>query len=217
MMRTRRDHMVFTEPFAKPWYLGPEQQSARFGASEPGASFELVLATIESAAATHPVFLKEMAYQLGPLLRIDVLRRFRSTFMIRDPAWSLPSIARIWPDFTDEEAGYIAQHRAWSLLVQDGERPIVVDGDDLCRDPVAVAAAWCEAVGIEDRPDCLEWEPGMPADWEPWADWFQAAAESTGFRAPAPGPPPNASPELVDRIDSFRPMYEELAESRLRA
>jgi len=217
MMRTRGDHRVYTEPFSVPWYMGPDQLSARYEVSMPEATFEGVLEEITAASAVGPVFVKEMAYQLGPLLRVDVLRRFEGTFLIRDPAWALPSLARMWPDFTDEEAGYQAQHRAWSALRDVGEAPVVIDSDDLRREPYAVVEAWCDAVGIEYLPESLTWEPGMPAAWERWADWFTSAAESTGFVAPARVVDPPSEPEPYGRIDVCRAWYEELADNRLRA
>ena len=142
---------------------------------------------------------------------------FRSTFLVRDPSWALPSLATVWPGFSDEEAGYAAQHRAWSLLREAGEEPVVIDSDDLLGDPETVVGAWCEAVDIEPRPDALTWEPGMPKEWEPWAEWFASAAASTGFRRRGVAEPPVADAELQHRIDFFRPLYEELAANRVRA
>lgn len=216
MMRTRGDHTVFTEPFSIPWYRGPEKRSRRYEVTDPDATFERALAGVRDAAQEGPVFVKEMAYQLGPLLDLEVLAGFNNTFLVRDPAWSLPSLARMWPDFSDEEAGYMAQHRAWSLLADAGEESVVIDSDDLLGDPGTVVAAWCEAVGIEPRPDALTWEPGMPEAWEPWAEWFRSAAASTGFRPQDRGGPPVVDASLQRRIDSCRPFYEVLVANRLR-
>ena len=218
MMRTRGDHRVFTEPFSIPWYLGPEQRSDRYRVTQPEVTFAGVLAAVRAAARTEPVFLKEMAYQLGPLLEADVLAEFSSTFLVRDPAGALPSLARMWPDFTDTEAGYAAQHRAWTMLREAGEAPVVVDSDDLRRDPERIVAAWCAAVEIDYRPDSLSWEPSMPSEWEPWADWFRSSAASTGFRPPVHAEAaPSDDPDLQLRIDLCRPFYEELAADRLAA
>lgn len=217
MMRTRGDHTVLTEPFSVAWYLGPEQRSRRFEVTEPAATFAAVLDDVLAAASSGPVFVKDMAYQLGPLLRQDVLQHFTGTFLVRDPAWTLPSMARVWPDFTEDEAGYRAQHAAWTTLRAAGENPVVIDGADLLLDPPAVVSEWCRSVGIETRLDALSWAPTMPDDWARWSEWFASASTSSGFRPPRSGPPPEVSGELQRRIDACRPFYEELAAHRLGA
>jgi hypothetical protein len=213
MMRTRGDHRVHTEPFSIAYYLGPQKCSGRYETSHPEAGFDEVLSAV--LATTGPAFVKEMPYQLGPLLNADVVGRFDGSFLIRDPAYALPSLARVWPDFTDDETGYAAQHLAWTLLRSAGEDPPIIDSDELCGDPLTVVGAWCDAVGIERRPDALVWEPGMPEEWKIWEEWVTSAASTRGFLSSRPGPPAEISVELAHRIDRCRPFYEELHEHRL--
>src|SRR5690606_29252936 len=124
-------------------------------------------------------FVKEMAYQLGPLLRPDVLARFTSSFLVREPAWAIPSLLRVWPDATREEAGYDAQLAAFELVTEtQGTSPPVLDSDDLRREPESAVERWCAAVGLDHHPDALCWEPGMPEGWQPWRSRFEAAAAS---------------------------------------
>jgi len=214
MMRTRGDHRVFTEPFSHAWYHGPQRRSPRYGLERPQATFTAVLDEVMAAARDEPVFVKEMPYQLGPLLEVNTLRQFRSTFLVRDPRFALPSLHRQWPDFTDDEAGYDAQLLAYRLLVDEGIDAVVIDSDRLRQNPSTVVGAWCDAMGIPRRDDALRWEPGMPHDWEPWAEWFTNAAASTGFAPPDGRPPPahDIAPALMDRCVAA---YEELADRAL--
>jgi hypothetical protein len=215
MMRTRGDHLVRTEPFSVAYYFGPEQQSRRFVVSHRDTTFTQVLEELREQCKQGPVFIKEMAYQLGPMLRPDVLRDFHGSFLIRDPARALPSLAEQWPDFTDQEAGYIAQHELWTMLREAGQDPAVIDSDDLRRDPEAVVGAWCDAVGIPRRPDALDWEPSMPQEWRIWEQWMTNAATSTGFGPPDPRPPPTVDAAMQQRIARCRPIYDELHAHRL--
>jgi hypothetical protein len=211
MMRARGDHDVLTEPFSVAWYFGPERCSDRYDVTEPDATFDAVLEQVLGAAASGPVFVKDMAYHLGPLRRPEVLASFRSSFIIRDPRWSVPSMLRRWPDATVEEIGYEAQLETFRICTGlDGIAPPVLDSNALLADPPGVVARWCEAVGIGFRPDSLTWEAGLPQEWERWGDWFETAAQSTGFGSPSTAPPPPLTARASELIARCLPAYEEL-------
>ena len=214
-MRARSDHQVFSEPFSLAYYFGPEKRSERFPVRFPNKTFETVLAEVLEAAQTFPVFIKDMAYQLGPLLNPETLDKFTNTFLIRDPAYALPSFANEWSDFTQEEAGYAAQHKAWRIVQELGGDAVMVDSAALCTNPEAVIRQWSERVGIEFVPQSLNWEPGMPEDWKIWESWMESAAQSTGFRPPTGAEPPKVNRELAKEIELARPLYEEMAECRI--
>jgi len=127
MMMARGDHIVLDEPFSRSYYYGPDRQSSRYSESEPDSSAENVLKTIEQAALERPVFVKDMAYQAAKLLDADLLGRFENSFLIRHPAATLRSLARHWPDFTDDEGGWThldegvasptrSDNRGWSWM-----------------------------------------------------------------------------------------------------
>lgn len=214
MMRGRDDITVRTEPFSIAYYDGPEQRSHHYPVTEPDLTFDRVLENL--LAGPRPLFVKDMAYQLGPLLRADVLARFHNTFLIRDPRRSLPSLFRKGPHTTDEEIGYRALRRAFDLVVGITDSiPPVIDATDLRSDPDGIVAAWCGAVGLPHRPSTLTWEPGMPDEWQRWADWFERAAASTRFTPPDADPPEVTDPEVLDRIDAARPDYLALFRHRL--
>lgn len=214
MVRARGDLEVLTEPFSIPYYDGPEQRSERFPVTESGATFEATLGRVLDT--DRPRFVKDMAYQLGPLLRPDVLARFTSSFLVRDPAWAIPSLLRVWPDVTEEEVGYRAQLAAFDLVSEARGAPApVLDSDDLRRDPARAVERWCAAVGVDHRPDALHWEPGMPEGWERWRSWFATAAGSTGFAPPPDGPPPLLEGRGAELVARCRPAYEAMAAHRL--
>ena len=218
MMRERGDHRVFTEPFSQPYYFGPDRCSARFP-SDPDldTTNEAVWGAIEAASADGPVFVKEMPHQLGHDLGADALARFTSSFLIRDPAWSVPSCLAMWPDATDTELGYEAQRLAFDLVARElGEAPPVIDATELRADPEAVVSAWCDRVGVEHRPETLTWEAGMPDDWALWEEWFTRAAASTEFAPPDDRPMPEVDDATAARIAEARSHYRHLHAHRIR-
>jgi hypothetical protein len=160
---------------------------------------------------------KDMAYHVDAIASPQLLDRFVNTFLVRDPAEALPSLAARWPDFTDEEAGYAALAHLVALVERRDGDVVIVDSDDLCRDPAGTVRAYCERVGIPFLPEALRWEPGMRPEWELWRDWYGATATGTGFRPPtAVAPPPPDEPRLARAYDRCAPIYAELRARRVR-
>ncbi|HYI60633.1 MAG TPA: hypothetical protein VEW93_02380 [Acidimicrobiales bacterium] len=210
MMIERGDHAVLDEPFSAVYYHGPDRRSPRFPETEPDATVPAIIAEVEALAASGPVFVKDMAYHPGPALDA-LLGAWNSTFLIRDPRWSIPSMARIWPDMTDEEAGFTALSRAVETLRAAGTEPLVIDSHDLCREPEAVVGAWCDTMGLAAAPDALTWESGMRPEWERWRDWYGATSRSSGFLAPPDGSPPAPQDaRIAALVERNLPVYEEL-------
>ncbi len=217
MVIERGDHTVFDEPFSEHYYFGPRKVSSRFAEVRPDADPAAILARVEEAARRDPVFVKDMAYHVADVASPAFAGRFTNTFLIRDPARSLPSLARMWPDFTNEEAGFDALAALVAHAEAAGQDPVVVDSDDLCRDPAAVVAAWCARVGIPFVPGALSWAQGMQPEWRLWPDWYGATSRSTGFRPPSAEPPPLADGRVAAAVERCRPVYEALRARRLVA
>ena len=94
------------------------------------------------------MFVKDMAYQAAALLEPDLLRRFRNCFLVRDPAATLRSLARHWPDFTDDETGWDALGEAADVVDAAGQPLVVLDADRLCDDPPRVVSAGASAMDL---------------------------------------------------------------------
>jgi hypothetical protein len=214
-MMARGDLTVLHEPFSLHYYFGPDKRSARYDEVRPEADPGAILAAIGAEPGT--VFLKDMACHVADLAGDAFLDRFTHTFLVRDPARTLPSLAAKWPDFSDDEAGFEPLARLVDLVTARAGTPVIVDADDLLRDPPATVRAYCEAVGLAFRPDALRWEAGMPPAWEVWADWHEDAARSTGFGAPSTKPPPaRDDPRVAAAYERCAPIYERLRARRLR-
>jgi hypothetical protein len=215
MVIERGDHVVFDEPFSEHYYLGPRKVSDRFTEVRSGADPDAILGRIEEAAGREPVFLKDMAYHVAGLASPTFAARFTNTFLIRDPARSLPSLAGMWPDFTEEETGFDAVAALVAHAEAAGQDPVVVDSDDLCRDPEALVAAWCERVGLPFLPDALSWTPGMRPEWVLWPDWYVGTSRSSGFLAPSGPPPALEGDRVAAAYERCLPVYEALRARRL--
>ncbi len=212
-MTARGDHTVFDEPFSKHYYYGPDRRSSRYDDEHlPESSPGELLASIEKAAEERPVFVKDMAYQASVILEPDIVGRFRNCFQVRDPAASLRSLVKHWPDFTDDETGWEALGRAADVVSETGQPLVVIDADRLCDDPAGVVSRWCDEMDLEFREDALTWEPGMRDDWELWGDWHKGTSKSTGFESlgKASPPPTDKEPRLREAYEKAVPVYERL-------
>lgn len=212
MMIERGDHVVFDEPFSATYYFSDERCSDRFDERLPRGTATDILDELRTAARQTRVFFKDMAHHALPYLDTDALEGFVHTFLVRDPRWALPSLARRWPDFADDETGYRAQRELFERVRRtSGTAPPVIDTADLRRSPEGVVRAWCRAVNIPFVPDALSWEPGMQRQWRLWRDWYEGVSRSSGFLPPEESEPPAVTdPRVAAAIDDALPLYEEL-------
>jgi len=200
-MRARGDLVVFSEPFSASYYFSEERVSDRFGEpSTPPSAHGWTRVVQELMAATEEgtVFVKDMAYHVSPWLGPELVANFQNTFILRHPAQTLPSLKRLLPDFTLEEAGFEQQYRLMRLALEASrDELIVIEGEDLRRSPAAVVEDYCRRVGLSFLPESLRWQAGLVADWRRWEDWHGDVAASTEIRPPR-GSREHGRPEGVD-------------------
>ena len=201
VMRARGDLIVFSEPFSRPYYFSEERVSDRFagpGPAAPGPEWRRVVQDLIAATEDGTVFVKDMAYHVSPCLDRELVRAFRNTFILRHPALTLPSLKRLLPDFTPEEAGFEQQYRLMNLALEAcDDELIVVDGEELRRSPAVIVEDYCRRVGLAYLPESMAWRPGLLSDWRRWQEWHGDVAASTGITPPYADLEP-ARPDGVD-------------------
>lgn len=215
MMIERGDHHVVDEPFSVHYYFGDEKVSPRFDAVEPCSRPDEIVTSLERAAGERPVFVKDMAYHAAGFATVELVARFRNAFLIREPTAAVASLARKWPDFTDDEAGFDAIASMVDLVQQAGQDAVVIDQDDLCRDPASAVRAYCDRMHIPFLEHALSWAPGMRPEWQRWSDWHESSAASTRFEAPKPPATDRLPARVHDVVSRCRPAYEALHQRRL--
>jgi hypothetical protein len=66
-----------------------------------------------------------------------------------------------------------------------GRTPVVVDAEDILRDPEGMLRRLCEAVGVAFSETMLSWPPGRRQSDGVWAKyWYGEVETSTGFARP---------------------------------
>ena len=213
----RGDVEVLHEPFSMAYYYSAERCQDRYDDVPVSAkhNYDRVLERV-LAPRDRPTFVKDMAYHVRPILDRDLVARFRNTFLIRDPAEAIASLHACEPEFTFEEAGFEQQHRLFTLAAEvAGVPPPAIDAADLVDDPEATLAAYCDAVGLADRPDALAWTRRDLSDWAVWERWHRRAAATTELREPT-----HCADDLPADLTAVegrcRPFYATLHSTRLR-
>ena len=175
MMRMRGDMTCFHEPFGEAWYQGEEPLWPRARADSvrtPGLTLEGVWEKLRRAVGQGPVFSKDFPHYVAHMWTDERLDMFHHSFLIRDPAKTLTSLFRHWPDFHPGEVGVVEQRELFDRIAdRNGAAPPVLDSDDLLADPamaMAMAMAYCNSVGIRFMPEALRWEPGARDEVSWW-------------------------------------------------
>jgi len=188
MMAERGDLTVVHEPFSRARFHGGVDVGGTPCASEP----EVVDALLD-LAGSGPVFFKETTDYRYPAVLDDpsFLRACTHAVMVRSPEAVVASYLRLHPDASLGAMGF--EHLAElddAVAGATGERPFLLDGDELSTSPAATVAAYCDAVGLPFLPDALQWEAGGLHAWGQFSRWHETAASTTGFVQTASEPVP---------------------------
>lgn len=228
MMVERGDHTVLHEPFEMAYYLGPQRCSPRYDTEtsilQPHETFSVALTRVVDTAkrSKKPLFFKEEAFQLGPMLTRDFFKAYRNAILVRHPAYLVPSLAKVWSDYQVEETGYISlleTHRHLCSLSHGSSEAPVIDGTDLVENPPGIVGAFCNALHIPYIADALTWENGQCDAWAFKSMWdsFRISIVQTRGLVQQPRPPFPAVDERGARIiDAMRPLYEEIVSNKLK-
>ena len=161
---------------------------------------------------------KHMAHHLLPVIGRDWLDRLAHAFLIREPEEMLASLVKTYPEAGLADTGLPQQCEIFDRVAQrQGAPPPVVLASDVLKNPRAVLAQLCAALGIPFRAEMLSWKPGRRATDGIWAPhWYAAVEASTGFE---PWRERRVElPRALGRLaDECRPWYEKLYALRLRS
>ena len=222
VMIERGDLEVFHEPFSYLFYVEEQKGTCipeHLDEQHP-RTYPEIRDMILSAAEEKPVFFKDMSlYCLGYLSENkEFLASVKNTFLIRDPAKTIPSYYALNPDVQQEEIGcqQVLDHFVIADEIID-KTPVVIDADDFQACPEETVAAYCDALGVAHVQEAMEWESGSRKEWAIWEKWHRECAESTGIQPKEQKYTVTVeNNETLEKYYEFhRPAYEKLYEYRL--
>lgn len=247
------DVHVLHERFGAPFYWGPDKASTQpeYPRSDTPDFYHartMAEAAEQIFAAPLPEgkrmrFSKELAYYAVPHaldLVMDMCRgrNVQHAFLIRDPVKTIRSLYSVGlasgAGFDPVEAGFDAMQ----MLLQriDEERaslpesvaplqPLVMDSDELIKDPEGILGSFCAAAGLPFDRSMLTWEPGpvSPIKDSPFVGWTSSVLNSSGFSSEISVKSHKKRlddtclpPDVHAAIDDAMPAYNELRSRRLR-
>lgn len=215
----RKDTNVLDEPYYG-YYL------SKSNADHPGKdeiiasmsnSVSGCLETIKRAEeVAEIVFVKNMAHHLIEM-DISFLKAFTNVFLIRDPKQLIASFAEVIPDPAMSDIGLLRQVELFEYLKKEGTTPpIVIDSNDILKNPESTLSQTCAAIGIPFSKRMLSWPAGEIHDEVPWIKyWYDNVLKSTGFgkQKTSERPLPENCKSLY--LESI-PLYQKLSEYAIK-
>lgn len=216
----RSDTKVIDEPFYG-YYL------ATTGVEHPGREEVInsmlkdtssILEEVIFSSQQKPVlFIKNMAHHLiqGD---VDFLLKLVNVFLIRDPKQLIASFAQVVPSPTMNDIGVRRQHELFRFLQsKTGQTPIVLNSEEVLKNPRVVLSQLCDAIPIPFEESMLSWKAGPIKEDGVWAKyWYGNVHKSTGFehQPSSTRPIPN---HCLTLYEEALPFYNELNQYTIKA
>jgi len=215
----RADCAVVDEPFYAAYLkmTGIEHPMGdQVMASQPQDPAEVARSLLEPISAGKPHFYqKHMCQHMIPGVPRGWMREVTNVFLIRHPARVIASFGAKYENPTLADMGFTQQTELFEEVCQFGTPPVVVDSDDIRRDPAGMLQRLCAAIDLPWDDGMLGWPTGgHPADGVWAAHWYGAVHRSTTFAAPDPNVP-ELTGAAADLLAEALPHYQRLAEIRL--
>jgi Sulfotransferase domain len=166
-----------------------------------------------------PVFYqKHMTHHMLPGFDRSWIHRLSNAFLIRSPERVLTSYTKKWTDVSLRDIGFVEQAEIFDAVAQKtGVAPVVVDADEILKNPHGILTALCAALHIPFDAAMLHWPKGPKTFDGVWAPhWYNSVWESTGF-APQPEKTVELPPALGRIADEARTFYLKLKAFSLTA
>lgn len=157
------------------------------------------------------LYIKHMTHHMTPEVDLSSFQDHRNCFLIRDPKRVIASYAAKWDRITTEDIGIKRQLEIFRTLEKlTGQTPVVIEAEDILKQPESMLKNLCAALGISWEKEMLSWQKGRHPEDGVWAaHWYASVEETTGF-APYEEREVELKPGLMDLLAEQMPFYDEL-------
>jgi hypothetical protein len=189
MMLERGDFKIFHEATVKPYSM---KHNSNFSARKPDApsTYADVKRVVFNALSSSNVFLKEMSYSMLDFVREDRAfvqdPRVQFVFLLRNPHHAAVSLfskcLKLGSLYSLPESSYLLGYNTCYSIFQEvkqygAHKPIIIFAEELCNAPAVVVKAFCTAVGIDFKPEALQWQD-LGADFTGHTAWHESRQDT---------------------------------------
>lgn len=165
---------------------------------------------------TPVLFCKQMTHHLVQL-DWSFLSQTINIIYIRNPMRIISSYAQVREQVTIDDIGIAAQWHLFQYLQQHGHSCIVLDSNELLKDPEGVLKTLCSCLEIPYNSAMLQWPAGAKKEDGIWAKyWYANVHQSTGF-ATQPTSTRPLPHHLQDLYNESRMYYDRLFPHSIKA
>jgi hypothetical protein len=160
---------------------------------------------------------KHMTHHMPDTMDMSWCREMRHCFLVRNPAQVIASYLQKMPSVSEQAIGIARQHSLFDEITElTGTRPLVIDSNDVLRNPASVLKQLCLQLDVEFLPGLmLNWPRGRRLSDGVWAPhWYQNVEQSTGFAPFSEGESTLAAAHR-ELAASMQPHYEAMARYRV--
>ncbi|MCB0662668.1 MAG: hypothetical protein KDC24_08010 [Saprospiraceae bacterium] len=215
----RPDTSVVDEPLYAHFLYHQQNRPAHPGEeeilqSQANDGNEVVKSVLQADYPTPIVLFKQMTHHL---LAIDwsFILAMKNILLIRNPAEIIQSYAKVIPNPSMEDVGITKQKVLYDFLLNNGQQPVIIDTNEVLKNPTKVLAELCHQLSIPFDTSMLQWEAGPRKEDGIWAPyWYQNVHRSTGFQ-PYEKKEIQLSDELMALAQEAMPVYEFLYEKAI--
>ena len=128
---------------------------------------------------------KQMAHHILIDDDLDWIKDLENIFLIRDPKKVILSYVKKYNLDDESLIGFIQIKRIFDYVIKNiSSSPIVIDADDILKDPLQILSRLCEIIDIPFTERMLSWEKGYRETDGIWAShWYDNVINSTEFNS----------------------------------
>ena len=127
---------------------------------------------------------KHMAHHILPGVDMNWIKNMKNCLLIRHPSDVILSYSKKNEINNIQQLGYLQQIEIYKMLTKElGISPIIIDAQDLLRNPKNMLIEICKNLRIEFDDKMLSWQPGIRKTDGIWGKhWYKQVEASTGFK-----------------------------------
>lgn len=197
----RDDMQVLDEPFYG-YYLSQanvkiEHPSEEIIVATLANDPKKVIANIQALAHTSHVFVKGMAHHYLDA-EPNFILKWENVILIRHPRKLLASFSKVIEHPTVRDIGIKKASEIFTYLQAEGKTPLVIDSDELLKNPSNYLKKICSLLAIPFSETMLSWKKGGIPEDGIWAEhWYKNVHNSEGFALQ-----PTSSQPMPERLQA---------------